>query len=346
MLIAFLFVVKYKDIHKDFFILIYLKLIDKEFIAYYKTKLNELLVLLDFFREKPSELLAKLEKLKKKEMNRKLKERKEKAKSLMLSGMSSMISSSSLSAMSSSQGLQLLAIKKIDDAIDTKSLNKLYWKSIIAIFFDFFDSTSDTNNHHFVRNKVETTLTELMKLSTLEKQNSFFFSLSDLINIDCADFYETMHDDIIYSVNFTYVKSDYFAMFSAYCSTVKSINTYQDDKLLKIVTLYQIMQLIDMFTGDTYPIYAAINKSDLLYKVYMEILLLVRPVGSFMNNYLISRVIGNIISQYNLVMILFLIFNFLYESIILFVLKAKIIDSIVAQSKEIIRVAKAMECFA
>ena len=55
---------------------------------------------------------------------------------------------------------------------------------------------------------------------------------------------------------------------------------------------------------------------------------------------------SNIISQYNLVMILFLIFNFLYESIILFVLKVKIIDSIVAQSKEIIRVAKAMECFA
>ena len=212
--------------------------------------------------------------------------------------------------------------------------------------FDYFDSTSDTNNYHFVRNKVETALTELMQLSTLEKQNSFFFSSSDLITIDCADFYETMHDDIIYSVNYTYINSDYFAMFCAYCSTVKSINTYQDDKLLKIITLYQIMQLIDMFTGDTYPIYAAINNSDLLYKVYMEILLLVRPVGSFMNNYLISTVIGNIISQYNLVMILFLIFNFLYESIILFVLKVKIIDSIVAQSKEIIRVAKAMECFA
>ena len=35
--------------------------------------------------------------------------------------------------------------------------------------FDYFDSTSDTNNYHFVRNKVETTLTELMQLSTLEK---------------------------------------------------------------------------------------------------------------------------------------------------------------------------------
>ena len=172
-------------------------------------------------------------------MNRKLKESKEKAKSLMSSGMTSMLASSSLSAMSSSssssQGLQLLAIKKIEDAIDTKSLNKLYWKSIVAIFFieigilfslyliivvilyiiildkisvlrlmkdytqlnyevsnniyvsmgltqlmsltnqteenlfDYFDSTSDTNNYHFVRNKVETTLTELMQLSTLEK---------------------------------------------------------------------------------------------------------------------------------------------------------------------------------
>ena len=64
-----------------------------------------------------------------------------------------------------------------------------------------------------------------------------------------------------------------------------------------------------------------------------------------MNNYLFTVVISNIISNYNLVMILFLVFNFLYETVILFVLKIKIIDQIIHSTKEIITVAKVMECF-
>ena len=212
-----------------------------------------------------------------------------------------------------------------------------------------FLTTNETakkyKTNYLLHERIQSTYDGIMEISKMEQSSSLFVELPSLIDIKCETFYVDLKDTLIDKINLTYIKSDYFKMFSEYCSTAISLNTYKNDKLQMIISTYKTLELLEMFTGRTYSIYAKINNSDLLYSIYMQIFFLIRPVGSFMNNYLFTVVISNIISNYNLVMILFLVFNFLYETVILFVLKIKIIDQIIHSTKEIITVAKAMECF-
>lgn len=412
MIMSFAFTLKYKNIHMDYFTLIYSKISDKDFVLYYKKKLEELLLLLDFYKESPILVLNRLEKLKKKELNRKLKQSKEQSKLFLSTTPSSQTKAASKS--SATTAIEIIKAQKTKELIDTKVLNSIYWRIAIGILFikiiilfslylvlmtvlyiiilsqinslrtmkrysrltysninnlyinmgltqimsltnqteemlfSFMVTEQTATNYktnYLLHERIQELFDGIMEITKMEESSQLFVELPSLIDIKCDTFYEDLGDAIIDKVNLTYINSDYFKMFSEYCSTAISLNTYKNDKLQMIISTYKTLELLEMFTGRTYEIYAKVNNSDLLYTIYMQIFFLIRPVGTFMNNYLFTVVISNIITHYNLVMILFLVFNFLYETLILFVLKIKIIDQIIHSTKEIITVAKAMECF-
>ena len=142
-----------------------------------------------------------------------------------------------------------------------------------------------------------------------------------------------------------YPQSDYRSLFREYCQSFEPLNTYQDPKLTIMVISYETASLLDMFVDRRYETYAKINNCDLIYQLYSEIILLLQPVRRYVYTYLSEQVIQNIISNYSTLMIFFLVFNFVYEVIILLYVKFHIINSIINYSKEVIILAKAFECF-
>ena len=112
-----------------------------------------------------------------------------------------------------------------------------------------------------------------------------------------------------------------------------------------IAITYQTKKLIDLFTERSYSKYAEINKSDLLYTLYGEVLIMLRPIRKYVYSYILSNVINSIVSSYVWVIIIFLIFNCIFESIILIILNFIIVKLLIQSSKEILMVAKTFDCF-
>ena len=111
---------------------------------------------------------------------------------------------------------------------------------------------------------------------------------------------------------------------------------------IELVT-YQVNKLLNLFVDRKYSTYAKINNSNLLYSIYTEYLLLIRPLRKRIYTYTLDEVITLIISQYNMMMILSIVFNFLYEAIIFFCIKFSVIDRLILYTKEIVVLAKALD---
>ena len=111
------------------------------------------------------------------------------------------------------------------------------------------------------------------------------------------------------------------------------------------ILTYKTSKVLDLFVDQTYDTYAVITNCLLIYQIYTEVLMIIRPIRRYLYINLLGTIIKDIIWNYSLIMIIFLIFNGVYELIILVVVKKTIINNIVNMSREIIIVAKAFECF-
>ena len=143
----------------------------------------------------------------------------------------------------------------------------------------------------------------------------------------------------------TYPDSNYQELFRAYCKTMPTLTTYKDNFMSLEIINYKIFKLLNLFVDQEYDTYANINNSDLLYTIYTDFLILIRPLRRRVYKYIIEEVITYIISQYNLIMIIFIFFNFIYETILLVSIKLSVINRVIQYTKEIITLSKALECF-
>lgn len=182
------------------------------------------------------------------------------------------------------------------------------------------------------------------EIEKIEKDYSQFTVLGELFNVDCETFYKTANDEVLSIIKDYYPELDYTMLLSAYCSTFTSFAQYQNEKLSIDVINYLTGRLLDMFVDMSYDTLFLINNCDLLYDVYLDLLLVVRPMRAYLYSYLVNHIITKIISNYTIVIITFIICNFVYDGFILFILKLKFISTIVEKSKEILFVAKAFEC--
>ena len=417
--ICIIFTIKFKEIHLDFFILVYQKLSDTSFILYYKEKIEILSNLLDFYKDKPHVLITKLNKIKQKEMVRNKKELQTRARE---NGHSNINDNLSMSGLAINNGMGNASTALMPSTtqyiieqcgVDKSKLNEIYNQSIIfnyivQIFIIFglymvlciifyviisgninnlslmnkyaqgnFDISnkiyinlgltqimaltnqtesmlSEFFNLHLANSKattkyisenIEATILLIIEVDQMQKLYDFFLSINELIDTNCDVVYEYFEDLFIEEMLERYPENNYLTLFKKYCHSIESLHTYEDPRLSMLIVTYQNEKLLEMFVNRELKTYADISNDDLIYTMYSQVLLLIRPFRRFITNNLTEVVINTIINNYMVVMIIFLVINFAYEMFILVMIKCRIINSIISMSKEIIVVAKAFECF-
>ena len=107
---------------------------------------------------------------------------------------------------------------------------------------------------------------------------------------------------------------------------------------------YENQKLLDFFTDQTYETYAKINNNELLYTVYIELLIMIRPIRGYIFRNCLQKNVDSISNNNLVYIIIFLVVNFLFEIVFFIVIKFSIIDKIIRYSKEILLVVKAFHC--
>ena len=212
-------------------------------------------------------------------------------------------------------------------------------------YFTQDESDKSSENKQYVRDITESAFTLILDIFKMENNYDFFPPVTELIDFNCLTLYDDLQDIFINQMVSTYPDSNYYALFRAFCKSFQPIEIYGDPKLSVMYVTYQLSQLLDKFIDREYSTYATINNSDLIYQIYTEILMLIRPLRQFVYSNISNSIIKTIITEYNLVIIAFLVFNFVYETIILFIVKFHIINGIIRSAKQVINLAQALECF-
>ena len=210
-------------------------------------------------------------------------------------------------------------------------------------YFNDQDS-SEYQSEGFVKERLEESLSLIFEIYQMEKKYNLFDSLSDVLTIQCASIYNNFKDSMITSVVEQYPNSDYELMFSRYCFSLSTLSKYNDDKLTMTVIAYQNQKLLDFFTDQTYETYAKINNNEILYTVYIELLIMIRPIRGYIFRNCLQKNVDSITNDYLVYIIIFLVVNFLFEIVFFIMIKFSIIDKIIRYSKEILLVVKAFHC--
>ena len=177
----------------------------------------------------------------------------------------------------------------------------------------------------------------------MHKEITFFNAINKIIDVNCDTMYDTINDPYIDAMMEQFQESDYQKLLSTYCKTFPSLDMYKDNLMSIELVTYQVNKLLNLFVDRKYSTYAKINNSNLLYSIYTEYLLLIRPLRKRIYTYILDEVITLIISQYNMMMILFIVFNFVYEAILFLCIKFSVIDRLILYTKEIVVLAKALD---
>ena len=141
-----------------------------------------------------------------------------------------------------------------------------------------------------------------------------------------------------------YPESNYYAMFAALCSGTSSLQQYKNIYLLMELIAYRTSALLDLYVGRRYEILKKINSDSNLYEMYIELQFMIRPLRRFILKYLSNQGILQILSNYSTVVIIFIVFSFSYEVLILLVIKCVIVNKIIKYLKEIVSTCKAFDC--
>lgn len=197
----------------------------------------------------------------------------------------------------------------------------------------------------YVRSRLEESFQLIFEIYKMEKQYSFFYPLTSIVTLNCDTLYEDFKDSLIISMHEEYPESNYEMLFSRYCYSLNSLSTYNDDKLLMTIVVYQNEKLLDQLTDQSYETYVRISNSELLYDVYTELLIIVRPIRGYVYDNCIIDIVDDLVSNYTHFIIIFLVVNFFFEIVIFIVIKFWSIDTIIKYTKEIIIVVRAFQCF-
>lgn len=205
--------------------------------------------------------------------------------------------------------------------------------------------TSTDERDGFIRNNIDNTIELVIKIYKMEQSSKSFHAISDLIDLNCDTVYQSLKDSVIQKMVDLYPENDFLGLLRQSCLSIVSIHEYKEDKLMMNLITYQTKNILDRFVNRTYELYSEINYSDLLYSIYTEALIVLRPLRRFLYKTILVDVVQSIINHYILLLVLYLIVNFMYESIILLVLKFVIIQKSIQSSKEALMVAQSFDCF-
>ena len=210
-------------------------------------------------------------------------------------------------------------------------------------YFSTDANASLNKDKGYVVENLQKTFSYISELNQMHKEITFFNAINKIIDVNCDTMYDTINDPYIDAMMEQFPESDYQKLLSTYCKTFPSLDTYKDNLMSIELVTYQVNKLLNLFVDRKYSTYAKINNSNLLYSIYTEYLLLIRPLRKRIYTYILDEVITLIISQYNMMMIVFIVFNFVYEAIIFLCIKFSVIDRLILYTKEIVVLAKALD---
>lgn len=221
------------------------------------------------------------------------------------------------------------------------------------MLYQYFDENNynltsiiSPNKTGLVRNVVEKAFIAIFEIKKMENEHPDIFpSIYNVISFDCSRLYIDMDDYFIEKMVDDYLDSHYHDLFINYCKSFKPLGKYSSHELHLMYMGYQMIKLLDMFVDKEYSTFALINNSEYIYQLYCEIIILTGPVRFFIYGFIAESIIKKIISSFVNIIIMFLVFNFVYETIILFFVKNAIVSKIITAIKEIDKLSKALSCF-
>ena len=377
----------FKKLHSMYFIRIYQQITNQGFKTYFHQKIDNLMLLLEFYKENPIELIKKIERLNSKEKSRRKEEYQKKIDTETID-------------------------EQNKEKIDYNEINKIYNKriifnisllticlfvfytTVIGAFFigivmkiqilhnmnrytknnfdmsvnayinlgliqimsltnqtdiqleQYFGSIEKSDNlKGYVRSRLEESFQLIFEIYKMEKKYSYFSSLSSKVKLNCDTLYEDFKDSLIESMQNKYPESDYNLLFTTYCYSMRSIQIYNDEKLLLTVIVYQNEKLLDQLIEHEDNTSVSINNKQLLYTVYTELLIIIRPIRGYLYTNSLEEIVIYLVNDYKVFIIIFLVVNFMFEILIFIVIKCFAIDAIIKYMKEIVLVVKSFQCY-
>lgn len=381
------FIKVFKKLHSMYFIRIYQQITNEGFKTYIHQKIDNLMILLEFYKQNPIELIKNIKKLNAKEKTRRKEEYQKKI---------------------DKETIDEQNKEKIDYNEINKIYNKrivfnisllivclfLFYTGVIGAFFigiimkiqvlhnmntftknnfdmsvnayinlgliqimsltnqtdtqleQYFGSIDNSNNMKgYVRSRLEKSFQLIFEIYKMEKKFSYFSSLNTKVKLNCSTLYEDFKDSLIESMQNKYPESDYNLLFTTYCYSMRSIHIYNDEKLLLTVIVYQNERLLDQLIEHEDKTSVSVNNKQLLYTVYTELLIIIRPIREYLYTNSLEEIVSNLVNDYKDFIIIFLVVNFMFEILIFIVIKLFAIDAIIKYIKEIVLVVKSFQCY-
>ena len=348
---CFVFIEKFKNLHIEYYISIADKISDNQFVEYYENKLKNFEVLIDLYRENPTHLIHRIAKNQQKEEKRKLKgvnkppeitynvkkNQSNKNSSFDIKQIKKVYSKEIANEFILIIGLLFsvyFIILLTIYSVLIKSINRLstmnsYTKNnydltnyisinmglvqlmsltnqtdyMLSEYFTNNDASTELSEDGYVHENIQKSFALLTVVNEQNKYTDYFKQIADLIDMNCDTMYEIIDDPYVNYMFTTYPDSNYQELFRAYCKTMPTLTTYKNNFMSLEIINYKIFKLLNLFVDQEYDTYANINNSDLLYTIYTDFLILIRPLRRRVYKYIIEEVITYIISQYKCVCI-------------------------------------------
>lgn len=220
------------------------------------------------------------------------------------------------------------------------------------MLYNYFSQNNDNvisfeskNQTGFVRTVIEKAFTAIFDIKKMENEYPDIFpSIETVISFDCSRLYIDMDDYFIEKMVRDYPDANYHDLFTNYCKTFQPLGIYSNHELHLMYMGYQMSKLLDMFVDNKYSTFYKINNSEYIYQLYCEIIILTGPVRFFIYGFIADTIIKKLIHRFVNIIITFLVFNFVYETIILFFVKIAVITKIIKAFKEIVKLSTVLEC--
>ena len=199
-------------------------------------------------------------------------------------------------------------------------------------------------NKAFVGNLLDSTLKIIYKVEIFYQEDVIYKPLFNILDLNCDSLFQQLNDNLIEPVITKYPQKDFYKLLSAYCKTLHSIGSFSSENFLYSRVVHDIGKILNLFRERTWDVYAYINKQSILYKLYTDLICVIRPLRKQLFLVLTQNILQKLLWRYQLGYILFLLFNILYELFILIFMKYFIMNKIVQYMKDIIILGKSLEC--
>ncbi len=171
---------------------------------------------------------------------------------------------------------------------------------------------------------------------TQKKVSNILPFLSELVSIDCKDFFDLANDERLNNINLKYPEEKIYSNLSYYCSITNSMNEHKSEIVFQ--NLFGL--IIDGIKSIGYKNYKGIIQfleKDYLYKCLLFNFFIFRPLRSIVNFQVIVIGTKNIMKLFDNLLLVNLIIDIISECLIVFIIVFLFIIGIEKNYKKVIR---------